>query len=190
VRDEEEFEVAPHASGEELGVQLTLLDASGAPVTSAARAPGTIRVAGRTRTFAAANEPPAVEATFGDSMQLVRHRLDPQPAKPGGSLTVQLRWHSVARIQRGYKIFVHVLDARGEQVLAQRDAEPQDGRAPTSSWQPGELLDDEFVVALPASMPPGDYPVEVGVYDERSGTRLLLADGDSRVILKTRLQVR
>jgi hypothetical protein len=85
---------------------------------------------------------------------------------------------------------VHVLDPQGHDVVAQRDAEPLSGRAPTSSWMPGEIIDDEFAVALPATLPPGEYPIEVGVYEERSGTRLLLPDGDSRLILSTPLQVR
>ena len=42
---------------------------------------------------------------------------------------------------------------------------------------------------IEARVPAGDYPVEVGVYEPRSGDRLTLANGDNRVILATRLRV-
>ncbi len=93
-------------------------------------------------------------------------------------------------MERSYKIFVHVLDSSQKNVVAQRDAEPLDGKAPTAGWLPNELVDDELQITLPSALPAGEYPVEVGVYEERSGERLRLASGDSRVVLDTRLQVR
>ena len=89
----------------------------------------------------------------------------------------------------GYKVFVHVLDPGGTQVVAQRDAEPQDGKAPTTSWVAGEVLDDAYAISLPSGLGPGEYPVEVGVYDARSGDRLTLTNGDNRLILDAKLQI-
>ncbi|HYW89976.1 MAG TPA: hypothetical protein VFB50_19540, partial [Chloroflexota bacterium] len=70
------------------------------------------------------------------------------------------------------------------------DTEPRNGRAPTTSWIPGELIDDELELSVPSGVPQGEYPIEVGLYAERSGERLALPNGDSRVVLDTRLQVR
>jgi hypothetical protein len=92
-------------------------------------------------------------------------------------------------MSQAYKVFVHVLDPSGQQVVAQRDAEPQDGKAPTTSWVANEVLDDEYAIALPPGLAPGDYPVEVGVYDPRTGDRLSLGNGDNRLILSKRLTV-
>ena len=63
------------------------------------------------------------------------------------------------------------------------------GAAPTTGWVVGEVIDDQYTVALPAGLASGDYPIEVGVYDARSGDRLLLPNGDNRVVLSTRLHV-
>ena len=123
-------------------------------------------------------------------MALLGHKLEPQPARPGKDLDIRLKWRADAPIERGYKVFVHVLDGKGEKVLAQRDAEPLDGRAPTTGWVTGEVLDDEYQVALPSDLAAGEYPVEVGVYEEKSGERLRLPSGDNRLILATRLEVR
>jgi hypothetical protein len=100
-----------------------------------------------------------------------------------------LRWRSAAALKQAYKVFVHVLDPSGEHVVAQRDAEPQDGQAPTPGWVVGEVVDDQYPIMLPTALPSGDYPVEVGVYEARSGERLTLANGDNRLVLARRLRV-
>jgi hypothetical protein len=92
-------------------------------------------------------------------------------------------------MKQAYKVFVHVLDPTGEHVVAQRDAEPQDGKAPTPSWVVGEVVDDEYAISLPGDLKNGEYPVEIGVYDPRSGDRLKLANGDNRLVLSTPLRV-
>ena len=92
-------------------------------------------------------------------------------------------------MQLPYKVFVHVLDAAGEHVVAQRDAEPQDGKAPTTAWVVNEIIEDAYVITLPANVAAGEYPVEIGVYDARSGDRLSLQNGDTRLIMSGRLRV-
>ena len=87
-------------------------------------------------------------------------------------------------MERSYKVFVHVLDTSGNKVVAQRDAEPLDGRAPTASWEPDEVLEDELHVQLPPGLAVGAYPIELGVYEPRSGERLLLGSGESRLLLE------
>ena len=52
------------------------------------------------------------------------------------------------------------------------------------------VTDDEYALTLPAPLPGGEYPVEIGVYDPRSGDRLKLANGDNRLVLATRLLIR
>jgi hypothetical protein len=89
-----------------------------------------------------------------------------------------------------YKVFVHVLDPSGEHVVAQRDAEPQNGQAPTTGWLPGDTFDDTYDIRLPADLASGDHPIEVGIYDERSGERLRLATGEDRLLLSTPLELR
>ena len=118
VRDEQELEIGPQVSGDALRIEVMLGDGAGADRVTL----GSINVAGRARVFAGENEP--AEAIFGERMQLVKHRLEPGAARGGETVTVRLRWRALASIEHTYKIFVHVLDARGEQVLAQRDAEP------------------------------------------------------------------
>jgi hypothetical protein len=41
----------------------------------------------------------------------------------------------------------------------------------TTLWQVGELYQDHVVLRIPPDLPPGDYPVLVGLYDPETGAR-------------------
>ena len=62
-----------------------------------------------------------------------------------------------------YTVFIHLLDEEGR-IVAQQDGEPFGGAYPTSVWQQGELLGDEYRLQLPASLPGGTYRVVAGLY--------------------------
>jgi hypothetical protein len=53
----------------------------------------------------------------------------------------------------------------------------------------GEVIDDDYAITLPAGLGAGEYPLEVGVYEPRTGERLRLPNGDNRLILDARLRV-
>jgi hypothetical protein len=97
---------------------------------------------------------------------------------PGATTTLNLVWHSLAATNRRYSVFVHVLDAQGL-LVAQADAEPQQGRYATPLWQPGEYVTDDYDFTLP----PGAYTLRVGLYVPETGERLALADGGNYVEL-------
>ncbi len=188
VRDEQSILIGGTVPSEALSLEMDLVDARGTSLADAPVRLGSVKMTGRAH---AVDSSPGgtVEATFGASMELLDARLEPAQASSGGKVVVKLRWRSAAPMTQAYKVFVHVLDPPGEHVVAQRDAEPQDGKAPTPSWVVGEVIDDEYAMTLPSGLATGEYPVEIGVYDPRSGDRLKLANGDNRLVLATRLHV-
>ncbi len=130
-------------------------------------------------------------AQFADRAALVGHELVPAQAAPGESVVVRLDWRVQAHFGDSLTTFVHVL-APGPRVVAQRDSPPLGGRLPTTFWLPGDVINDEYVLSLPSGLAPGQYEVEVGLYDPHSGARLPVAEGDTRsdhVVLPTRLSV-
>jgi hypothetical protein len=183
VRDEQAFDLSARVPSGPVRVEISVVGGEGRGRL------GEPVVAGRPHQL----EPPPpaeFEAVFGGGIGLEAHALEPAEPRGGAPLTVRLRWRSLRPLDRGYKVFVHVLDPAGQSVVAQRDAEPLDGRAPTTGWVQGEVLDDAYTMPLPAGLPPGAYPVEVGLYDEKTGERLLLASGESRVVLATAVRIR
>ncbi|MCA1647918.1 MAG: hypothetical protein LC797_21460 [Chloroflexi bacterium] len=188
VRDEQSVLIGPSVPSEPLSLDVDLLDVRGASLVDAAVRLGSVKTTGRAHVL----DPTATatpEATFGTAMQLLGDQLEPAQASAGAKVSVKLRWRSAAEMKQAYKVFVHVLDPSAERVIAQRDAEPQDGQAPTPGWVVGEIVQDEYAITLPGGLVAGDYPVEVGVYDAHSGDRLTLSNGDNRLVLPMRLHV-
>jgi hypothetical protein len=58
------------------------------------------------------------------------------------------------------------------------DGQPAAGARPTTGWVPGEYVTDRHELVIPADLPPGEYVVEVGLYDAgaRGLPRLPLLD--------------
>jgi hypothetical protein len=98
------------------------------------------------------------------------------PVQVGGTLRLVLYWHAQTPVTARYTVFTQLFDPGGA-LVAQQDNWPVAGLAPTDSWQPGALIRDPYQLALPTDIPPGDYQLWVGLYDERGRSQLTLADG-------------
>ncbi len=104
----------------------------------------------------------SVIGTFGDVFAL-RKFFAPASAAPGERVRVALWWTAEQSPALDYSVSVFVLAADGA-LVAQHDGPPQDGAAPTTTWQPGELKYDEHQLTLPDTLPPGQYQLGVKVY--------------------------
>ena len=125
-----------------------------------------------------------LSASLGGVIALDGFQLDPgAQVKVGLPLTVTLYWRSVEPAGQ-FKVFVHVLDAFGK-IVAQHDGEPVSNLWPTHLWKPGDVVPDERVIAALSDVMPGQYTLQVGMYDARTGTRLMTASGQDAVILGT-----
>jgi 4-amino-4-deoxy-L-arabinose transferase-like glycosyltransferase len=130
-------------------------------------------------------------ANLGGVCTLVGADLDGEEVSPGEKLTLTLYWQSDKATERSFTVFTHLLDA-DEHVLTQHDSEPVKGLRPTYGWVPNEIVRDEHPLIIPSDERPGEYLIEVGMYelDEPGLPRLpVLADdgapaGD-RILLGT-----
>jgi hypothetical protein len=87
--------------------------------------------------------------------------------------TVELThfWQAPDPLDTSYKLFVHLVDAENEDVVAQSDAVPRGWTYPTDIWQPGEIVRD--TISLPIKqIAPGEYQIWLGWYEADSGERL------------------
>jgi hypothetical protein len=67
-------------------------------------------------------------------------------------------------VAANYGISLRLFDADG-QLRVSRDTQPGYGFLPTSLWRPGELVTDQYVLALPQDLPLGDgYYLELLLY--------------------------
>jgi hypothetical protein len=105
-----------------------------------------------------------ISADFGSAIRLRGVDLE----ESAEQLTLTLYWESRAPVAGSFKIFLHLLDS-DQQLVAQADHWPAAGKAPTSYWQPGDLVRDPHILPLPPELPPGRYEVRVGLYTEEEG---------------------
>ncbi len=125
------------------------------------------------------------DVQFANGPRLTGYSFTPAMARPGDTLLVTLQWQAIARMSVDYTVFTQLWDSSG-QVAAQLDSQPASGTRPTSGWQPGETVLDRKALLLPADLPPGDYTLQVGLYDLATLQRLTsLPNGDDHVFLGT-----
>lgn len=118
---------------------------------------------------AAAQRPPQqpLAVTVGDGIDLLGYDVQPTPLQTGTILYLQLHWLVTAPPSADWTVFTHVLsrDTNGNViVVAGHDSPPGNGSLPTSRWQVGWRILDEYQIALPSDLAPGDYELAVGLY--------------------------
>jgi len=129
-------------------------------------------------------EEPAVaqDVRFGASIRLRGYAVSGDRFAPGDILPVTLFWQPQTSVEERYKVTLQLLDGAG-QLIAQHDTEPGDGLNPTDTWDPGQVLADRYGIPLPANLPPGRYPLAVGLYHISTGERLATASGSDHAVL-------
>ncbi len=109
----------------------------------------------------------AVNAIFGNAIELVGY--DQLVTETAVNLTFY--WRSLAPVMADYDLFVHLLDEHGN-LASQVDQQPVEGLAPTSQWQPGDVIRHSVTLPLPPELPGGSYDLRAGLYLRETGERL------------------
>ncbi|MBI5302865.1 MAG: hypothetical protein HY868_12075 [Chloroflexi bacterium] len=91
---------------------------------------------------------------------------------PGDSLALKLTWLPLNKIDAYYSASVRVVDAHGNKI-AQQDREPA-GR--TFLWRPNVAVSDAYTFTLPSDISPGEYSIQVLMYQAEQGIDALLLD--------------
>ena len=111
-----------------------------------------------------------IDAQLGEAIELLS-ATHPDAVASGDVLPVTLRWRAIRPIEARYKVFVQLLSPTN-QLMAQRDAEPGGGARLTTTWPPGEVIEDRYGVLVPPGTPPGTYRLITGMYGYDTGQRL------------------
>lgn len=111
-----------------------------------------------------------VGARLGDEIELIGYDL----VREGNIIGLTVYWRCTAPVRDDLTVFVHLIgEAR---VWAQDDARPGHHSYPTSRWQPGEIILDDYRLTIPTDAPRGDYQIEIGMYHLETGARVRVRD--------------
>lgn len=160
------------------GNRLDVLDARGVSLDSRVIL-GAVKIAPATPLMDTPRE--SQSANFDQRIALLGYTLPTRSVKPGESVTLSLYWQARAEMDRDYTVFVHMLDADGN-IVAQSDHQPQAGNYPTSIWDAGERVRDEFALNLPNDLANGKYQIKIGWYDLETGARLSARDASDQIL--------
>jgi len=150
---------------------------------------GSVDIQGRARNFDLPAPQHALDIAFGGQIRLLGFDLEPESIGRGREVKLTLYWQAIQTPSQNYTVFAHLLDA-GDKVVGQKDNPPVQGTYPTGGWVPGEVVKDQYILALASEPKANELPLEVGLYEPLSGQRLKI-DGtnEDRVIL-TAVKVR
>lgn len=149
------------------------------PAEGAAARPGSTALLGKVKILRPIAPPPGPPyAVFGDELALADWAVT---APLGPQATVRLSWLAQARPSADYVVSVQLLSPAG-MLVSQHDSPPLSGALPTSSWDPGDVIED---VTLPNDGA-ADLTAHVIVYRSTMGQRLPVAGGGDSYALRRR----
>jgi hypothetical protein len=157
--------------------RLALADERGAVIYTAELGP--LEVVVTERIFTPPPYAQEIGALFGDEIILLGSDLEPGD---DGRAALTLVWQAAQAPSADYTVFVHLLYPDGTCCVWQQDSAPQNGTYQTGRWLSGEVVSDTYEMELPADLPSGSYPLEVGLYIAETGRRLAVqaADGGQK----------
>ena len=117
-----------------------------------------------------------LEVNLGNQVELIGYDIEEGEVEVGGRVQLTLYWRALAQIDRDYTVFTHLIDEEGR-IWGQEDNEPLGGSYPTSFWDAGEVMKDEYELIVKEGTPPGEYLLEVGMYLLSTGERLRVLEG-------------
>ncbi len=147
-----------------------------------------VQISGRTHRFDLPSPKFPLLANLDNKIKLLGYALDANTYRPGTAISLTLYWQALDKMGERFTVFSHVLDASGA-IVAQRDSEPDAGRAPTTSWLRDEVIADAHQIELPKNLAPGDYTLAVGMYRAPSGKRLAVLGAKADRVILTKINI-
>ena len=129
-----------------------------------------------------------------DKVRLLGYDLKAGSYKPGEVIGLTLYWQALMPMERDYTVFTQLLGPYNPLTTGPlwggHDSRPGDGTYPTTVWEAGEIVIDEYEIPIQADAPPGEYQLEVGMYHLATMERLPVLDDsgvvqDGRILLGT-----
>ncbi len=115
------------------------------------------------------------QINFDDQLMLIGYDLTREGetgegVRADGLLELALYWRALRPLDSDYSIAVHLVDDQGR-LYGQKDSQHPAGY-PTSRWQVDTYGRDLHRLAVWPGAPPGQYTIQVGVYDAATGRSL------------------
>jgi hypothetical protein len=120
-----------------------------------------------------------------DKVRLLGYDLNAESYKSGEVIGLTLYWQALTAMEKDYTVFTHLLGSYNTltngPLWGGHDSRPCGGTYPTTVWEAGEIVIDEYGIPIQADAPPGEYQLEVGMYHLATMERLPVLDDSGAV---------
>jgi uncharacterized membrane protein len=121
-----------------------------------------------------------LQANLGGVVQMVGYATSADRINAGDELKLTLHWQALEEMKTSYTVFTHLVDESGE-IWGQKDNLPVDGTYLTTEWRVGEIVIDRYEIEVDPTTMPGEYTLEVGMYEWTLGERLPVLNEEGQV---------
>jgi len=127
-----------------------------------------------------------LQANWDNKIRLLGYDLDADSVKAGDTIYLYLYYQRLTRMETDYTVFTQLLGpynpATGGPLWGQDDSEPCRRFYPTSGWDAGEVVRDQFTIQVPGETPTGDFQLIMGFYNWQTLERLPVLDATGQVV--------
>jgi len=140
--------------------------------------------------FSLTSEINPIDVDFADQISLVGYayggrgagatsseaEVEARVVPAGKTMWAVLQWQLQQKVDRNYKVALYLKDSRGHLIEQDDRRLINDRHLYTSSWWLDEVVTNVYDPLVPDGTPPGQYTVEVAVYEPESLARLDVLD--------------
>ena len=105
----------------------------------------------------------SLNSNFDDKITLLGYDLSSSTVRAGETLRLDLYWKAQRSLDTSYGVQARLVDSALNVYAQQDNAHP--GSYPTSWWEEGKYIKDTHRITVSESTPPGQYLLQVGLYD-------------------------
>jgi 4-amino-4-deoxy-L-arabinose transferase-like glycosyltransferase len=170
LRDHYELPLSAETPAGQYQLTVGLVDAATESLVGEIALPS-LSVEGRSKVFQVPPIQYQLSANLGGQVEMLGYDLDSDRLQAGETVHLTLYWRALDEMEVSYTVFVHLIN-KENQIWGQRDSVPGNGTLPTTGWVKREVIADEYEFTVRPDTPPGEYLIEVGLYDAQTGQRL------------------
>jgi len=116
----------------------------------------------------------ALKARFEKQIALLGYDLPQMIVAQDGELPLTLYWKAIGPVLKNYSVFVHLV--RPAVHTWGQDDRLNPGDVPATRWPADRYVRDVHRLRVLPGTPPGEFQIEVGLYEPDTGRRLFVLD--------------
>jgi 4-amino-4-deoxy-L-arabinose transferase-like glycosyltransferase len=108
--------------------------------------------------------PNPVSVNFARQIELIGYSLSDLTPAQGQTVELTLYWRGLVKPTADYVVFAQIIDRATTSIYAASDAMPAAWTRPTTTWAPGEIVEDSHTLVVNPNTLPGIYDIHLGLY--------------------------